>query len=83
MPYVTSWEQIGIEKGIEKGKQEGKQEGLLQAIELGLKLRFAAEGEALLPVVRQRRDVELLQRITDALKTGASLEDIQKLLAGS
>jgi len=27
MAYVSSFEQIGMEKGMEKGRQEGRQEG--------------------------------------------------------
>jgi hypothetical protein len=70
MPHVTSWERMGIEKGIET------------TVERGLNLRFGEAGPALFATLRQRQDPVLVQRVADALMTGASLEEIQKLLAG-
>ena len=28
MPFITSFERVGLEKGLEQGRQEGRQEGI-------------------------------------------------------
>ncbi|MDA3948624.1 MAG: hypothetical protein PF508_05295 [Spirochaeta sp.] len=35
MPYVTSWERIGIEKGLERGREQGLEQGREQGMQLG------------------------------------------------
>ena len=35
MPYVTSWERIGIEKGLERGLEKGLEQGREQGLQLG------------------------------------------------
>lgn len=47
MTFTTTAERVGLEKGLA--------EGLLAGIALGLKLRFAAEGLALMPVGKPSR----------------------------
>lgn len=48
MRYVSSVERIGYDRGWDEGKTEGRTEGLAQgrieAIELGLSLKFGDEG---------------------------------------
>ena len=48
MPYVSSVEKIGIKKGIQQGIQTGRREGMLDAIELGLSIKFGINGLRLL-----------------------------------
>ena len=36
MPYVTSWERIGIEKGFKQGIEQGIEQGIDQGIEQGI-----------------------------------------------
>jgi hypothetical protein len=72
MPHITSVERIGMEKGERKG--------LLQAIELGLELKFAGEGLKLLPEIAKHTDLALLRTIVQAIRTGASLDDLRRLL---
>jgi hypothetical protein len=75
MPYVTSWEQIGIEKG--------RIEELQQTIALALKAQFRQEGEALVATVRSCQNLTLLKQLRDNLVTGTTLDEVRNLLAGS
>jgi hypothetical protein len=77
----------GYDKGILKGREEGLREGilkgiregLLKGIELGLEVRFGAEGLALYPEIKKIKNVDVLETISEAIKTAKSLEEIEKL----
>ncbi|MEM9906913.1 MAG: hypothetical protein AAF921_17985 [Cyanobacteria bacterium P01_D01_bin.44] len=87
MPYVLSLERIarqqGLQEGLETGRQEGLQEGLreglLSAIELGLELKFGAEGLRLLPEISKLEDVDLLKALQEGLKVAKRLEELQTI----
>lgn len=72
MPYITSVERMGI--------QQGMREGLLEAIELGLSLRFGVSGLALLPEIRKITDNDRLRAIKEALLQVQSVEELRPLL---
>jgi hypothetical protein len=76
MPYVTTFERLAREEG----KAEGLREGLLEAIELGLKLRFGVEGVHCLPALQQVVDIDALRRLKQALETAATLDELRPLL---
>lgn len=79
MSYITSIEELGIEKG----RAEGRVAGLLDGIALALDLKF---GEAATPViaeVRQLTDVSLLEAILGQIKPAATLEDVRRVYAPS
>jgi hypothetical protein len=78
--YVTSFERLAREEGEAKGHSDGLRQGLLEAIELGLKLRFGAEGLQCFPAVQQIADIDLLRRIKQAIEPAATLDDIRRLL---
>jgi hypothetical protein len=80
MPYITSWEQIAMEKGVDNGREEGLARGLLEAIESGLELRFGAEGRKLLPRARKVKDIARLRRVHDALFKAEGIQDVKRLL---
>lgn len=92
MPYVTSVEKIGIRKGIEQGIQQGiqrgiqrgirqgKREGLLDAIELGLSIKFGSKGVRLMPLIDEIQNVRRLIIIKDSLKVAEKLEDINEMV---
>jgi hypothetical protein len=67
MPYITSIERIGIKKGIKQG--------LLEAIELGLRLKFGDEGLEILPEISEIEDVEQLKAIIGGLLTTVNTLD--------
>ena len=83
----------GMEKGIEKGRQEGleegrregmekgRREGLIEAIKLGMQLKFGAEGSNLLSRIEKEKDITRLDRIKEAIKAVPTVKEIEKLLA--
>jgi len=80
MPYVTSVERIGIKKGIQQGIQQGRREGILEAIELGLTIKFGAKGLRLLPVLRATKENDRLEMVKEAIKASNDLKEIEDLL---
>ena len=43
MPYVTSWERIGMKEGMKKGEIKGKKEGKIEAARRMLMDDFSVE----------------------------------------
>jgi hypothetical protein len=92
MRYITSVERIGraeglqqglqqgVQQGLQQGLQQGMRKGLLEAVEMGLSLKFGAEGEKLLPAIRLIEDSERLERIKNAVKTAENLAEVKALL---
>jgi hypothetical protein len=73
MTYITSIEELGIEKG--------RAAGLLDGIAVALDLKF---GDAATPVIaemRQLTDLALLETILAQLKTAATLDDVRRVYA--
>lgn len=83
MPYVTSWERNGIRKGRKEGRKEGialgSKSGLLEALELGLELRFGKRGLALMPQLRKISDVAKLRALTAAIRHVKKLAEFSKV----
>jgi hypothetical protein len=67
MPYMTSFERIA------------RTEELLAGIELGLELKFGAEGLQLMPEINELTDVEVLRAVRQAIKTTARPDDLRKV----
>jgi hypothetical protein len=86
MPYISSVERIGYRRGWDDGKNVGHSQGILtgrlEAIELGLVLRFGDSGVSLMPSIRNIDDPDRLQMIKDAIRVAGSLEDIRQLIVG-
>jgi len=72
MPYITTAEKIGMEKGIKQG--------LLEAIELGLKLKFRTKGLKLYPQITKIDDIDKLRSIKESIEIAKELKEIQELL---
>ena len=70
----------GIQQGIKQGIQQGIRQGLLRAIELGLELRFGAEGLRFYPEVKKVKEVEKLEALSEALKVAKNLEEFRRLI---
>lgn len=58
---------------------EGRREELLSGIELGLELKFGAEGLQLMPEISQITDLDVLKTIREGLRTMNSLEEIRQI----
>ena len=71
MQYVTSVERIGASKGV--------RQGLLQAIELGLELKFGVDALSIMSEVSQIDDIEQLRAIKEGIKTVTSIKELQKI----
>ncbi|HEY9602217.1 MAG TPA: transposase [Allocoleopsis sp.] len=72
MPYITSIERIGIKKGI--------RQGLLEAVELGLRLKFGDKGLEILPEISEIEDIEQLKAIISGLLTTVNtLDELRQL----
>jgi hypothetical protein len=79
MPYVTSFERIGMEKGMDKGFKQGTRNGLLMGIDSLLEFRFGSEGLRLLPEISKIEDVDVLKAINLGLKTVKNLEELRRI----
>lgn len=81
MPYVTSWERIAERRGLEQGQIQGQAAGLLEGQRLVLRRLVHARFENL-PEALERRignaDQEELNRLTDQISAGASLDELTK-----
>jgi flagellar biosynthesis/type III secretory pathway protein FliH len=91
MPFVTfaerngyeKGEADGLQKGLQQGREEGKKETLFPAIETILELKFGAAAAPLLTALREQPNLEVLEKVFHSIKTGATLEELGRLLPGS
>ena len=67
----------GLRQGEKKGTAKGLRQGLIEAIELGLTLRFGDKALDLMPKVRRMRKIEKLQALKDAIKSANDLSDFK------
>ena len=71
--------QQGLQQGMQQGQRAGLRQGLLAGIRLGLKLRFGAEGTALLPEIYHIEDVAILQAVQDGIEVAATPEELRRI----
>jgi len=85
MPYISSFEQIAMEKGEargeERGEARGEARGLKEGIALALKLKFGDAAHQLAAEVRQIDDLETLRRVTASVETAVTVEDLRRIWA--
>jgi len=77
---VKQWTKEWAEEGMQKGMQKGLQKGLLEAIELGLSIKFGSEGAAVLERVRKIEDIDRLRAIKEVVKIAATLEEVESAI---
>jgi len=71
----------GINQGMKQGMQQGYEYGLIEAIELGVNLKFGEEhAQNVMPVIREIHDVNRLQALKDALKQIRQLKELNALI---
>ncbi|BAZ17782.1 hypothetical protein NIES4071_96620 [Calothrix sp. NIES-4071] len=73
-------EEIGEQRGKAIGEQRGEQRGVISAIELGIELKFGAEGLELMEAVSQIGDLEKLKTIRNAIKNAQNLDELRQLI---
>ena len=64
-----------------EGYHQGLVEGLLQAVKLGLELRFGTEGTALFAEVQKCNYISLLKQARKALAAGDDIQTIKQLFS--
>jgi hypothetical protein len=69
MPYMPSIERIA------------RTEELWGAIELGLEVKFGAEGLKFMPQVKEIRDIDVLRAIREAIRTATSPAEVRRVWA--
>ncbi len=70
---------LGREEGIALGQEKGYRQGLLEAIALGLELKFGMEGLKLMPEIEEISDIGKLRILEKALRSAQSVEDLRSL----
>jgi len=85
MPTIAEqWIEEGYKKGIQQGMQQGiKQgirQGLLEAIELGLKIKFGAEGLTFYPDISKIRDIDRLRAIKEVVEIAKHVDEIKNFV---
>ena len=65
---------------VETLHNEGKIEGLLEAIELGMSLKFPDKVYNVMSGIQKIRDINVLRQIKDAIKSARSDSEIMALL---
>lgn len=73
--------QQGMQQGLQQGLLEGRRRGLLDAISLGVKLKFGNEGLRLLAEIRRIEDVATLETIYDSILVAENPDDLRRLYA--
>ena len=70
-----------IRQGLQQGLQQGRRQGLLDAISLGVKLKFGNEGLRLLSEIRRIEDLATLETIYDSILVAENPDDLRRLYA--
>ena len=69
----------GREEGMERGREQGYREGVLEAIALGLELKFGVEGLKLMPEIEAITDLGILRILEKAIRTVQSPQELREL----
>ena len=85
MTYITSIEELGIEKGrIEghaEGLIEGRAEGLIEGIAGMLDLKFGEAAQSVIAEIQAISDLATLERLKAAIKPAQTLDEIRRIYA--
>ena len=73
----------GIEKGLKEGIEKGQKVGMIEAILLGMKIKFGSRAKAMIKKIKEIDDLEKLKRIKKAIIKAKSIKDIEKILENS
>ncbi len=67
----------------EEGRSEGLIEGLHEAVQLGLELKYGQQGLDFYQRMEKIQSLETLENIKEALRRGASIDELKQLLNGN
>jgi hypothetical protein len=81
MPYVSTIERNASRQGRKQGIQQGIRQGLIEAMELGLTVKFGTKGLRLMPVIEKIEDNDRLRMIKEAVKIAKELREVEELPA--
>ena len=81
MPFIDTFEEIGMERGLKRGMECGRADAFAESIETILEARFPAASGQLMSEIRQVHDHEQLKKIVRAAATAASPDELRKLSA--
>jgi hypothetical protein len=81
MTLAERFMEEGRQEGRQEGHQKGRQEGLIEAVKLGLELRFGGDGMALFSTVETCSDLSVLAQAQEAIRKGRELAEIKGLLS--
>jgi flagellar biosynthesis/type III secretory pathway protein FliH len=95
MPYVTSFERLGLERGKKQGMERGKKQGMKQGLEQGmergeaiglqtgialaLKAKFGSKSSGLIARVKRINDLEKLRDIAEKLATATTIDEARSV----
>jgi hypothetical protein len=87
MPYITSFERLGIkrghqkglEEGLEKGLEKGLRDGLIEGIAMDMKAKFGSVNKPLLADIRAL-NISQIRKVARAMKKAKNLNEIRRLL---
>jgi predicted transposase YdaD len=72
-------EEQGRRIGEEQGRKIGRAEGLVQAVKLGLELRFGSAALSLMNAAESCSDSAILTKALEAIRSGCALEEVQSI----
>lgn len=66
---------------MQQGMQQGRRQGLIDAISLGVRLRFGSDGLWLLPEIRRIEEIAILESIYDSVETVKTPDELRRIYA--
>lgn len=81
MTYITSIEEIGIEKGRIAGRIEGRIAGMIEGIAVMLDLKFGDAAQSVIAEIQSITDLDTLERLIRHIKPAQTLDEIRHIYA--
>jgi predicted transposase YdaD len=79
MTYITSIEEIGIEKGRIEGRIEGRIAGLIEGIAVMLDLKFGDAAQSTIAEIQAITNLNTLEQLIAHIKSAQTLDEIRQI----
>ena len=79
MTYITSIEELGIEKGRMEGRIEGRIEALIEGIAVMLDFKFGDAAQSIIAEVQSITNLNTLERLIAHIKSAQTLDEIRHI----